>query len=143
MTLEIYTDGGCKKGFGAYAFVVVHNDKITGEYSNIEENTTNQRMELKAVISALKHTYGPVRIHTDSAYVSNCIKERWYSKWFRNGWKTTSNKPIKNKDLWVELFEQMMGRSVEIVHVRGHNGNKYNEAVDGLCSALIEAFSHG
>lgn len=136
-SIDVYTDGGChgNPGPGAWAFVVQATDFT--EQSGSELRTTNNRMELQAVIEALRHIVRQdyadraVNIHTDSQYVRNGITT-WIQSWLQNGWKTAARKPVKNQDLWVRLHELD-----ELVHptwkwVRGHAGNTLNERCDQL-----------
>ena len=110
------------------------------------KNTTNNVMELTACIEALKfleseklHT-DDVSLFTDSAYIANCFKERWYVKWEQSGWRKSSNKkPVKNKMLWKTLLSLYRGFvNIEIQHVKGHAGNKFNEMADSLAVAASE-----
>ena len=136
-SIEIYTDGGChgNPGPGAWAFVIQLSDDA--EDSGSELQTTNNRMELQAVIEALRYVVRQeycdraINVHTDSQYVRNGITN-WIRSWLRNGWKTASRKPVKNQDLWMRLYELD-----ELVHpvwkwVRGHAGNPLNERCDQL-----------
>ncbi|MBU8912841.1 MAG: ribonuclease HI, partial [Spirochaetales bacterium] len=130
-------DGGChgNPGPGAWAFVIQLSDDI--ERSGGELQTTNNRMELQAVIEALLYivrqecSNRAVNIHTDSQYVRNGITT-WIRAWLRNGWKTAARKPVKNQDLWVRLHE--LDERVQPVWkwVRGHAGNTLNERCDQL-----------
>jgi ribonuclease HI len=140
--IEIYTDGGChgNPGPGAWAFVV----RGTGEHEGAgnELNTTNNRMELQAVIEALlfvgrQGVSSPtVRINTDSQYVRNGITT-WIRSWLRNGWKTAAKKPVKNQDLWMRLHELDELVHPEWLWVRGHAGNELNERCDQLVQLEI------
>lgn len=130
--IEIYTDGSCigNPGPGGYAFVVLGTDSDPLEYhvSGGEKHTTNNRMELTAVIESLKFTSKNNKktnytIYSDSMYVINCAKGKWARK--------------KNIDLWEKYLDASKGRNINWVWVRGHNGNKYNEIVD--CLAKQEA----
>ncbi len=144
MKIRIFTDGACSgnPGPGGWAAVIFFpNEKQ--EISGYEEDTTNNRMELKAVIEALKLVinmgYKKVDIYSDSAYVVNAIKNKWIKKWELNGWKTVAGKNVKNKDLWVKL--QMIlskNNQINFIKIKGHNGNKHNERVDLLAKKEIE-----
>ena len=146
MAIAIYTDGGCSgnPGPGGWAYVMVQGDSIVAEQWGGEKSTTNNRMELLAVISALK-TYkektelsGDVIVHTDSQYVQKGITE-WITKWKRNAWKTSDKKPVKNQDLWRELDTLNTEMSVSWEWVRGHAGDFYNERCDSMTQKGIQA----
>lgn len=138
----IYTDGACKGnpgpgGWGALLQSGGHEREIFGG----EPHTTNNRMELTAVIRALQALTAscPVAIHTDSQYVKNGI-ETWIHGWRRNGWKTADRKPVKNADLWRELAALAAGHAVTWHWVRGHAGHAENERVDALARAGMAPF---
>ena len=139
MAVDIYTDGGCSgnPGPGGWAYVMVLGDSIAAEQWGGEKITTNNRMELLAVISALKackektELSGDVTVHTDSQYVQKGITE-WITKWKRNSWKTSDKKPVKNQDLWAELDALNTEMSVNWEWVRGHAGDFYNERCDSM-----------
>lgn len=135
----LYTDGGCSgnPGPGGWAFILKHIDtgKIL-ERSGAEMRTTNNRMELQAVIEGLRALKRKVRVHivTDSGYVKNGVTE-WMPNWKRNNWrrKTPSGaKPVKNVDLWQELDAQLRHHDVSFEQVRGHSGHPENERCDEL-----------
>lgn len=137
--IEIWTDGSCVNGKGGWAAVLTV--KTTEgvkekEISGTAENTTNNQMELRACIEALKSLKEQckVTIHTDSEYVRKGITE-WMKKWIKNGWKTAAKKPVLNKELWHELDEIEACHEVEWKWVRGHNGDPMNERAD-ILSAL-------
>ncbi len=136
----IYTDGACynNPGPGAYAAIILEEDKeidITG----FEADTTNNRMELKAVIEALKVIKKSKKIilYSDSNYVVKGINE-WIKGWKKRGWKTSSDKKVKNLDLWKELDELINKKNVLLKKVEAHSGNKYNEKVDSLAKEEID-----
>ncbi|PIQ61393.1 MAG: ribonuclease HI, partial [Bacteroidetes bacterium CG12_big_fil_rev_8_21_14_0_65_60_17] len=121
--VTIYTDGACSgnPGPGGWAALLIYNDKervLTGA----EPETTNNRMEMMAIIEALRVLREPVRahVHTDSAYVVNAFDQNWIDNWMRRGWKTAGKKPVKNKDLWLALIEQTKRHEVRFVKVKGH-----------------------
>ncbi len=137
----IYTDGACsgnpgKGGFGAVLLYKNHEKKISG----FEKNTTNNRMELQAVISALREVKKslPITVYTDSKYVQNGISD-WIYGWKKNGWKGANKKPIKNVDLWQELDIEAQKHEIEWKWVKGHNGDKYNEMADELARKEVES----
>jgi ribonuclease HI len=106
-----------------------------------ELNTTNQRMELTACIRALEQLKSgkfDVAVHTDSAYLVNCINDKWYIAWQKNGWKNAAKKPVENRDLWERLLTILSLYKVVFVKVPGHSGNKLNERADELARQGIE-----
>ncbi len=134
--IEVFTDGACKgnPGPGGWGALVTH-DGTERELFGGEPLTTNNRMELRAVIEALNALDGsvPVRVHTDSQYVQKGISE-WIVSWKRRGWKTADNKPVKNQDLWQQLDALAARHKVEWMWVRGHNGHPGNERADQLAN---------
>lgn len=134
--IDIYTDGACKGnpgvgGWGALLVSGAHRKELIGG----ERLTTNNRMELTAVIEALqslKHT-SRVCIHTDSQYVLKGITE-WLPNWKRRGWRTSANAPVKNLDLWQRLDELVSQHQVDWLWVKGHNGHPGNERADALAN---------
>ena len=134
--LTIYTDGACKfnPGPGGWGAYLVYGEK-TLEISGGEPMTTNNRMELKAVIEALKAIKRPVpiRMVLDSQYVKNGLEE-WLANWKQNGWRTAAKKPVKNVDLWQELDSLMPRFEIEFVWVKGHAGHPGNEKADELAN---------
>lgn len=105
------------------------------------EQTTNQRMELEAVLRAVQSLPGPLRIHSDSTYVVNCFNDRWYEGWRARGWKNSQKKPVANRDLWEPLVDAYLERAdeIEFVWVKGHAGEVWNERADELAVAAAEA----
>lgn len=133
--IKIYTDGACSgnPGPGGWGAVLVYNGKEK-ELSGSEKNTTNNRMELTAVIMALNALNQPceVKLTTDSKYVCDAINKGWVYSWRKNGWKKSDKKPALNVDLWKELLSLLEKHEVEFIWVKGHNGHKYNEICDAL-----------
>lgn len=133
--IEIYTDGACSgnPGPGGWGAVLVYNGKEK-ELSGSEKNTTNNRMELTAVIMALNalNQSCEVKLTTDSKYVCDAINKEWVYSWRKNGWKKSDKKPALNVDLWKELLSLLEKHEVEFIWVKGHNGHKYNEICDAL-----------
>tara|TARA_B100000965_G_C18973798_1_gene490967 strand:- start:40 stop:465 length:426 start_codon:yes stop_codon:yes gene_type:complete len=130
----IYTDGSCltNPGNGGWAAIINENNEIK-KISGNEKNTTNNRMELLAPINALK-TIKPgsvIKIYTDSQYVKNGITD-WINKWLSNNWKTSKKENVKNKDLWIELYNLNNSLNIEWNWVKAHDGNALNEEVDLL-----------
>lgn len=142
--LEIYTDGAwsSKSKMGGWALVVVENDEVIYTDSGYEPYSTNNRMELKAILTALQITDSiessrtKVTIYTDSAYCHNTFNDRWYLNWLKNGWKTADKKDVKNQDLLVEMvtlyIKNKEVHQVEFKKVEAHKGQKFNEMVDKL-----------
>jgi len=132
--ITIYTDGSCltNPGNGGWA-AIINDGKEIKKISGNEKNTTNNRMELLAPINALKDIKPGVeiKIYTDSQYVKNGITE-WIINWKKNGWKTANKKKVSNKELWIELDENVNLHDVEWFWVKGHSGNHYNEIADKL-----------
>lgn len=133
--IEIYTDGACSgnPGPGGWGAVLVYNGKEK-ELSGSEKNTTNNRMELTAVIMALNALNQPceVKLTTDSKYVCDAINKGWVYSWRKNGWRKSDKRPALNVDLWEELLSLLEKHEVEFIWVKGHNGHKYNEICDAL-----------
>ena len=132
--ITIYTDGSCltNPGSGGWAAIINENNKkkiISGN----EKNTTNNRMELLAPINALKRIKsGPkIKIYTDSQYVKNGITE-WINTWLNNNWKTSKKEDVKNKDLWIELYNLTKLLDIQWIWIKAHDGNPLNEEVDLL-----------
>lgn len=138
--LKIYTDGSClgNPGPGGWAFVAT-DGKNTAERSGGEPNTTNNRMELTAVLKALTAAkkHAAVEIHTDSQYVKNGM-ESWVKNWKKNNWRTADKKPVKNQDLWIALDEVASGIKIHWHWVKGHAGHEMNERVDELARTAAE-----
>ncbi len=136
----LYTDGACSgnPGPGGWGAVLVYNN-IQKQMSGFEDNTTNNRMELLAVIkglSALKENCN-VEIYTDSAYVCNAFVQNWVQSWQLNGWKTASKTPVANMDLWQELLSLIKNHKVHFNKVKGHADNELNNLCDKLATSEI------
>lgn len=132
---EIYTDGACSgnPGKGGWGAVLVYGS-IEKELCGGEERTTNNRMELTAVIKALGALKEPceVTLTTDSKYVCDAVNKGWVYSWQKNGWKKADKKPALNVDLWEKLLPLLGLHKVKFVWVKGHNGHPYNERCDAL-----------
>ncbi len=138
--IEIYTDGACSGNPGPGGWgVLVRDGKTETEFSGGEPATTNNRMELLAVIEALQSLTEPVkaRVYTDSQYVQKGISV-WIHSWKQRGWKTAGKDPVKNEDLWRQLDQLAAGHTLEWHWVRGHNGHPENERVDALAREGLE-----
>ena len=139
-SVEMYTDGACKGnpgpgGWGVLLRYGQHEKELFGG----EAETTNNRMELTAVIRGLQglKRASKVRVVTDSQYVKNGITQ-WIHNWKRNGWKTAAKKPVKNADLWQQLDEEVGKHQIEWRWVKGHSGHPENELADELANRGIE-----
>jgi ribonuclease HI len=138
--VEIYTDGACSgnPGPGGWGVLLRYGAKEKELFGG-EKDTTNNRMELTAVIRALEALTRPVkvRLHTDSTYVMQGIT-RWIHGWKKNGWKTSSKEPVKNADLWQELESATMRHTIEWRWVKGHAGHDGNERADALANKGVK-----
>lgn len=136
--VDIYTDGACSgnPGPGGWAAILVGSGRER-ELSGGEAHTTNQRMEIQAVVEGLRALKRPceVTVFSDSAYVINCMTQRWYVKWQREGWLNSQRQPVANKDLWEALLEAVNTHAVSFGKVKGHSGHHYNERCDELARA--------
>ena len=144
--IVIYCDGACsnnqqKDNRGGWGAILLYQGK-TKEISGGERNTTNNRMELLACIRALeavKNRSLPVEVHTDSAYLANCLLQKWYLRWQRNGWLTAGKKPVENKDLWLRLLAlKDKFTHVSFHKVAGHSHVELNERADQLAREAIQ-----
>ncbi len=140
--LKIWTDGSClgNPGPGGWGFIAT-NGKEVAERSGGEKNTTNNKMELTAVIKALTaaRKHSEVEIHTDSQYVKNGMQS-WIKNWKKNNWKTADKKPVKNQELWQQLDELASAIKIHWVWVKGHAGEEFNERVDMLARTAAESY---
>lgn len=139
--IHVYTDGACSgnPGPGGWAAIVI-DDGRERELTGGETSTTNQRMELQAAIEGLAAIPGgrrEVALYSDSAYVVNCFRDRWYVRWRRNGWKNAQKKPVENRDLWEALIQLAERHDVSWHKVAGHSGHPLNERADRLARAAI------
>jgi ribonuclease HI len=137
--VEVFTDGACRGNPGPGGWgVVLRYGGVEKQLSGAEPATTNNRMELTAVIRGLEALTRPCRVvvTTDSQYVRNGISD-WIRRWRRNGWRTADRQPVKNVDLWQRLDELAAGHEVEWHWVKGHAGHPENERADRLATAAI------
>tara|TARA_B100000029_G_scaffold483869_1_gene535469 strand:+ start:193 stop:624 length:432 start_codon:yes stop_codon:yes gene_type:complete len=139
--INIYTDGACSgnPGIGGWGVVIIFDDKKIVSLNGGNKNTTNNRMELTAAIEALKFfkEKNNLNIFTDSKYVKEGI-ENWILNWKKNGWKTSTKKEVKNKELWIRLDNEINKHSIKWHWVKGHDGNKFNEQADLLARKFIQ-----
>ena len=135
----VYTDGSClgNPGPGGWAWAVPDGPFASGA----DARSTNQRMEMTAVIRALEAIEGPVHVTSDSTYVVNCFRDRWWEGWKRRGWRNTAGKPVANRDLWEVLLELALDaeRAVTFSWVKGHSGDEMNDRVDMLALEAASA----
>lgn len=128
----VYTDGAClgNPGPGGWAWAVPGDSFCSGAAAR----TTNQRMEIQAALAAVSELEGPVEVVSDSTYVVNCFRDRWYEGWIRRGWRNSQNRPVANQDLWEPLIRLYLARREEISFrwVKGHGTDRFNDLVDRL-----------
>lgn len=142
--LSFYTDGSysSKTEMGGWAAICLEDGQVIDTQTGFEPYTTGNRMELYAFLSALENInsiesrHVQVTIYTDSAYIANCFSEGWWRKWINNGWKTADRQDIKNQDIWgriIALYIKLTNKiKLDIVKVKGHTGDKWNEYADLL-----------
>ena len=137
----IYTDGACSgnPGPGGWGAILMYKDNKK-EISGGKIDTTNNIMELTAVIEGLKllKFSCKVKLYSDSAYVVNGFNQKWIYGWIKNGWKNASKEPVKNKELWQELYDLTKIHEVEFIKVKGHADNEYNNRCDELARNAIK-----
>ena len=171
MKFELWTDGSCRgngrdNAVGGWAYLIndVTNDGIIIQKdAGAADNTTNNQMELTAIINGLKRideiTNAPndiiasshfepsfwieITVMTDSAYIQRCWAEQWYRKWQANGWQTSNNMPVKNRDLWQQLIPYFDDPRISFEKVRGHMGVELNEMVDKMATTAADHFKRG
>ena len=138
----IYTDGACSgnPGPGGWGVVLMYKD-VKKEISGGEKETTNNIMELTAVVEGLKMLKYPceVELYSDSAYVVNAFNNGWIDNWNKNNWKTADKKEVKNKEIWQELYKLVKIHNVTFIKVKGHSDNEYNNRCDELARNAIES----
>ena len=132
----VYTDGACRgnPGPGGWAWAVPGGPYAAGP----EAHTTNQRMELRAALEAIRALDGDLEVVSDSTYVVNCFRDRWWAGWRKRGWKNAAKQPVANRDLWEPLVDVVLARGVTFRWVRGHSGDPMNELVDRLAVQASE-----
>ena len=138
--VTIYTDGACSgnPGPGGWGALLMYKENKR-EISGGCKETTNNIMELTAVIEGLKLLKFPckVKLYSDSAYVVNAFLQKWIYGWIKNGWKNSNKEPVKNKELWQELYDLTKIHEVEFIKVKGHSDNDYNNRCDELAREAI------
>lgn len=139
----LYTDGACSgnPGPGGWGALLIWNGKER-ELSGGASQTTNNRMEMKAVIEGLKALKEPcrVKIHSDSALIINAFNQHWVQNWMKRNWKKSNKKPVENRDLWEEMIDVMKPHNVEWIKVKGHSTNVLNNRVDRIAVKASKKF---
>ena len=137
----IYTDGACSgnPGPGGWGAILMYKG-AKKEISGGKKETTNNIMEVTAVIEALKclKVESDVQVYSDSAYTVNAFKQGWIYNWMKNGWRTANKEPVKNKELWQELYALTKKHKVEFIKVKGHADNEFNNRCDEMARAAIK-----
>lgn len=143
--VTIYTDGACSgnPGPGGWGAILMYKD-TKKEISGGQMNTTNNIMEITAVIEALKllKYECDVEVYSDSAYVVNAFKQKWIQNWKKNNWRTSGKEPVKNRELWEELSELVDKHNVTFIKVKGHSDNEYNNRCDELARSAIKGYTN-
>jgi len=139
--VTIYTDGACSgnPGPGGWCAILIYKG-IKKMLKGFERHTTNNRMELKAVVEALKALKEPCKvvIYSDSAYIVNAVNQNWIEKWQKNGWKRSEKEEVKNIDLWNELINLLKIHKVTFEKVKGHSDNELNNLCDQIARSMIK-----
>lgn len=142
--VTIYTDGACRGNgkedtIGGLGIVLIYNDNIK-EIKEAFTNTTNNKMELMAVIKALSllKESCSVKLYSDSAYVVNAVNSNWTESWLKNNWKNSKKEPVKNRELWEELLKLLSIHNVTFIKVKGHSDDKYNNRCDKLANIAMD-----
>lgn len=139
--IVIYTDGACSgnPGPGGWGTILMYKD-TKKEISGGMKQTTNNIMEITAVLEGLKMLKFPceVEIYSDSAYVVNAFNNNWIDGWIKSNWKTSNKEPVKNKELWQELYELTKIHRVKFIKVKGHSDNEYNNRCDEMARSAID-----
>jgi ribonuclease HI len=139
---EVFTDGACSgnPGPGGWAWAV----DTSVFHSGGEYPSTNQRMEVRAAYEAIRSLEGPLLVVSDSTYVVNCFRDRWYDGWLARGWTNSAKKPVANRDLWEPFIELFLERGdIAFAWVKGHSGHVMNDFVDKLAVAAAKQAVHG
>lgn len=139
----LYTDGACRgnPGPGGWAALLIWNGKEK-EIAGGDPQTTNNRMEMKAIIEGLKTLKRPchVKIHSDSALIINTFTKGWIDNWLKKGWKKSDKKPVENRDLWEEMLRAAEPHKLSWIKVKGHSDDELNNRVDALAVAESQKF---
>jgi len=141
--IELYTDGACSgnPGVGGWGAVLIYNEHIK-EISGYHKETTNNRMELFAIVQGLAHLKEPciVNIYSDSAYAVNAFNNKWIDAWQKNQWRTADKKEVKNRDLWNDLLLRLQPHKYTFIKVKGHSDNVYNNRCDALATSEVKRY---
>lgn len=139
--VTIYTDGACSgnPGPGGWGAILMCNG-VQKEISGAKKDTTNNIMEITAVLEALKllKVECEVKVYSDSAYVVNAFNQGWIYNWKKNNWKTAGKDPVKNQELWEQLYDLTQKHKVEFIKVKGHSDNEFNNRCDFLATSAIK-----
>lgn len=142
--VHIYTDGACSgnPGPGGWGAILIWGEKQK-EISGGKASTTNNQMEMQAVIEALNMLKRPcrVKVFSDSALIINTMTKGWIQNWMRNGWRKADKKPVENRELWQDMIMAMKPHQVEWIKVKGHSGNPMNERADKLAVEASKKFA--
>lgn len=143
LDVDLYTDGACSgnPGIGGWGYILLCKNKEK-QASGCCENSTNNQMELLAVIEGVKAIKKPcnLSIYTDSAYVHNAFNQNWIDTWQKNGFKNSQKKEVANKKMWLELLDALQKHNFKFVKVKGHSNNYYNNVCDKLATDAIKSF---
>lgn len=144
--IDLYTDGACSgnPGAGGYGAILIYRG-VEREVSGGEPSTTNNRMEIFAVIAGLRclKERCKVNIYSDSAYTVNAFNQHWLENWRKSGWKKADGKPVLNVDLWQQLLELTQQHEVRFIKVKGHADNEYNNRCDALAVRRRDEYASG
>lgn len=144
--IKIYTDGACsgnqnRKNFGGWGAILIYKEHKKEIFGG-EIDTTNNRMEMMALIKALEAIRAPeciVEVYSDSSYLIECFRKKWYIRWQKNGWMTTSKKPVENRDLWEALLPHLDKHHIDFFRVKGHvNPDANSTALDKLYTKFLQ-----
>lgn len=142
--IDIYTDGACSgnPGVGGWGCVLIYNG-VKRELSGYNSDTTNNIMELTAAVEGLKSLKEgcEVNLYSDSAYLINAFEKDWVSNWQKNGWKSSTKEPVKNKELWESLITLSQIHKINWIKVKGHSDNELNNRCDQMARDAIKSYS--
>lgn len=156
--MNIYTDGSCRenfrengvaKGIGGWAFIILEENlgqdmRVVIENCGQKIGTTNQEMELQAAIEALDYVgnncENSINLYSDSTYLINCLKNKWFDKWLENGWLNSKLKPVENRELWEKLILQTSNKNINFFHIK-RNSTKFNREVDVMARLISKSTS--
>lgn len=140
--IKLYTDGSSTKSRNGWGIIGIYPDSTTVKMAGTEKQSTNQRMELRAALEALKYwktksNEEECTLYSDSAYLCNCYYEKWYLNWQNNNWLNSKKEPVANKDLWEQIIFYFSDPCLHIEKVKGHSGHTYNEIADKLATGSL------